>query len=298
MSLPRVPIETTFKKVREFLFAKTSGTQIPWEHTSLVGEFYFNPDTIYDGAAYSLEAYSDNRFRFSTDSKIKGIVDGLKSHSWPQQEPAVRSVNEIDFQTASGNELFVLGRNIYQAADGNCYACHRFIDGFSENSKIPTQAKLHILNGMAYEIYFDSSNKIRNPFKLGYYQKIIDYLEQAEFYGSRDFIAAKLSSVSDRPIYIPGQNEAMEFVIQTHSEDMGRCVDDITYHGKSVFYDEEGMEKPKTMDFPKETTSYRLMQEISGKVAAPTDRIKLQYDTELDTDASVIIPKYGFEIKF
>ena len=54
MSLPRVPIETTFKKVREFLFAKTSGKQIPWEHTSLVGEFYFNPDTIYDGAAYSL----------------------------------------------------------------------------------------------------------------------------------------------------------------------------------------------------------------------------------------------------
>ena len=58
------------------------------------------------------------------------------------------------------------------------------------------------------------------------------------------------------------------------------------------------MEKPKTMDFPKKTTSYRLMQEISGKVAAPTDRINLQYDTELDTDASVIIPKYGFEIKF
>ena len=222
----------------------------------------------------------------------------MKSHSWPQQEPAVRSVNEIDFQTASGNELFVLGRNIYQAADGNCYACHRFIDGFSENSKIPTQEKLHILNGMAYEIYFDSSNKIRPLFKLGYYQKIIDYLEQAEFYGSRDFIAAKLNAVSDRPIYIPGQNEAMEFVIQTYSEDMERCVDDIIYHGKSVFYDEEGLEKPKTMDFPKKTTSYRLMQEISGKVAAPTDRINLQYDTELDTDASVIIPKYGFEIKF
>ena len=54
-SLPRVPIETTFKKVREFLFAKTSGKQIPWEHTSFVGEFYFNPDTIYDGVAYSMK---------------------------------------------------------------------------------------------------------------------------------------------------------------------------------------------------------------------------------------------------
>lgn len=64
MSLSRVPIETTFKKVREFLFAKTSGMQIPWEHTSLVGEFYFNPDTIYDGVIYSVEAYEDSRFRF------------------------------------------------------------------------------------------------------------------------------------------------------------------------------------------------------------------------------------------
>lgn len=298
MALPRVPIETTFKKVREFLFAKTSGTQIPWEHTSLVGEFYFNPDTIYDGATYSLEAYTDNRFRFNADSKIKAIVDGLKSYSWPQQEPAVRSVNEIDFQTASGNELFVLGRNIYQAADGNCYACQRFIDGFSENSKIPAQSKLHILNGMAYEIYFDSSNKIRNAYKLGYYQKIIDYLERAEFYGSRDFIAAKLSSVSNKPIYIPGQNEAMEFIIQTHNEDEGRCVDDIIYHGKSVFYDEDGAKKPETMDYPKETNSYRLTQEISGKVAAPLDRMKLQYDTELSEDASIIIPQYGFKIKF
>ena len=27
-------------------------------------------------------------------------------------------------------------------------------------------------------------------------------------------------------------------------------------------------------------------------------RIKLQYDTELGVDASVIIPQYGFEIKF
>ena len=89
-------------------------------------------------------------------------------------------------------------------------------------------------------------------------------------------------------------NEAGKYLFK----DTDRCVDDITYHGKSVFYDEEGLEKPKTMDFPKKTTSYRLMQEISGKVAAPIDRIKLQYDTELGADASIIIPQYGFEIKF
>mgnify|MGYP007021945445 CR=1 FL=1 len=73
MSVPRVPIETTFKKVREFLFAKTSGTQIPWEHTSLVGEFYFNLDTIYDGAAYSSHRslIRDIRIRFLNRYKTK-----------------------------------------------------------------------------------------------------------------------------------------------------------------------------------------------------------------------------------
>lgn len=97
--------------------------------------------SCYDGTAYSLEAYSDNRFRFSTDSKIKGIVDGLKSHSWPQQEPAVRSVNEIDFQTASGNELFVLGRNIYQAADA-------FIDRRNNVTQLDKKKRFTVRDGM------------------------------------------------------------------------------------------------------------------------------------------------------
>lgn len=88
-----------------------------------------------------METYSDNRFRFSTDSKIKGIVDGLKSHSWPQQEPAVRSVNEIDFQTANGNELFVLGRNIYQAADA-------FIDRRNNVTQLDKKKRFTVRDGM------------------------------------------------------------------------------------------------------------------------------------------------------
>ena len=76
MSLPRVPIETTFKKVREFLFAKTSGKQIPWEHTSFVGEFYFNPDTIYD-------AFVDRKNNLTQLNKKKRFTvrDGMTRYS-------------------------------------------------------------------------------------------------------------------------------------------------------------------------------------------------------------------------
>lgn len=56
--------------------------------------------------------------------------------------------------------MFVIGRNLYQAADGSCYDIQAFVDNFA-SATIPDIAKLHILNGMGYEIYFDSHNEAR-----------------------------------------------------------------------------------------------------------------------------------------
>ncbi len=38
---PNVPIEQVFKQVRRNVMAETSGEQVPWENSSLVGDFYF-----------------------------------------------------------------------------------------------------------------------------------------------------------------------------------------------------------------------------------------------------------------
>jgi hypothetical protein len=42
---PDLPIELVFKSVRQKLDASTGGKQIPWELSSLKGDFYFNPST-------------------------------------------------------------------------------------------------------------------------------------------------------------------------------------------------------------------------------------------------------------
>jgi Caspase domain len=42
MSKPNVPIEQTFKAVRQSVSKQTRGAQVPWESSSLVGEFSFN----------------------------------------------------------------------------------------------------------------------------------------------------------------------------------------------------------------------------------------------------------------
>lgn len=298
IGLPRVPIETVFKKVRECLTAETGGTQVPWEHTSLIGDFYLNPDTIYDGVVYCGEALADSRYKFFNDIIIKGIVDELKSHSWPTQESGINKVNNIDFTNASGNDLFVLGRNIYQAADGSCFAVQRFIDSFEENDKITAQAKRHLLNGMLYEIYFNSDNKMRNKFKLGYYQSVITCVEKPEFYSSKEFIASELYKADNRVIYIPGQNELMEFSVVLARIDADIVVDDIIYHGKSIFYSIGGSRKANT-DVTRPCRCYMFEQELAFAVVAQSDYIKVQYiGLNISRDTVVQIPLGGFSLRF
>jgi hypothetical protein len=43
MMTPGLPIEEVFKNVRQDLGRQTGGKQIPWELSSLEGQFYFNP---------------------------------------------------------------------------------------------------------------------------------------------------------------------------------------------------------------------------------------------------------------
>ncbi|MCX5821155.1 MAG: caspase family protein [Deltaproteobacteria bacterium] len=43
MQIPGIPIETVFKRVRLKLDSETGGKQVPWESSSLKGDFYFVP---------------------------------------------------------------------------------------------------------------------------------------------------------------------------------------------------------------------------------------------------------------
>ena len=296
ISLPRVEIETVFKKVRETLAAETGGTQIPWEHTSLIGQFYLNPDTIYDGAVYVQEAISDIHFSFSIGSKIKVIVDGLKTQNWPAQETAINSVSGIDFHNASINELFVLGRNIYQAADGNSFACQHFIDGFEANKRIPDGAKTHILNGMAFEIYYDSMGELRNRMKTGYYVKIINMLENPAFFSSREFISSYLCKLEERPIYIPGQNEIMYFSVKLEEMSNRLYIREIIYQGHNILFIDTDNEENW---YPTSFIRYEFEHRIATMLVAPQDMVRFQYNNpSFDTKTRASILDSNFSLLF
>lgn len=270
IKLPRVNIETIFKKTREQLVAMFGGKQIPWEHTSLIGDYYLNPNTIYDGVNYSPDALADSRYH-SRNSYVREIIEGLKSHNWYTQGAVLLRISALNFKEVTASDLFVIGRNIYQSADGSCFDAQSYITNLS-SKKIPDEAKLHLLNGIAYEIYFTSSNILRIHPKTGYYKPVIQLLEKDEFYGSKAFISSVLCQVDNQILYIPGQNEIMEFVAEIDDENK---LQSITYKGINVLYDADGKKYSFDIDYPIEYSIEQLINEIACQVVAPNDCIML-----------------------
>jgi len=60
IKMPGLPIEQVFKRVRQKLDASTDGKQVPWELSSIKGDFYFNPSTKPDIAEITTPSVSDS----------------------------------------------------------------------------------------------------------------------------------------------------------------------------------------------------------------------------------------------
>ncbi len=298
MDLPRKPIETVFKKVRTCLASKTKGLQIPWEHTSLIGEFYLNPDTIYDGAEYRTDALADKNYLPKRGSVISEIICGLKTYSWNEQRAAVANLRMINYETASAEELFVLGRNIYQAACGNCFDCKNIITNFTSYNYIPIEAKIHILNGMAFEIYYNSSGFLRNNFKHNFAVEILSLLEKPEYYGCCEFINSKLKREnSDSIYYYPGQNEKTDVMIIVDRINQRIAVIDIVIKGKSHYYIKGTEKKVNLSDLGSECRKELFEFDLLHKMAVSSGYINYIYTgLQLKGYDTIIIPFDGYSL--
>lgn len=281
IDLPRIPIENMFKHVREILSASTGGRQISWEHTSLMGNYCFNEDRIDAFAFYSSAALADRNYYFKTDNQLYPIINGLKTHNWDMQNTVMDNISMLNFNEASANDLFVLGRNICQSADGGAWSAKGFIRNFSNNN-IPLEAKNHILCGMAYEIYYNGNNTLREHFKVDLYIEILRLLETEAYQMSRNFISDKLMNESERIIYIPSSENKIELHLvceeleTKENGDIIYFVCSIYYQGINILYSADGTEDINIESYSyyyKASNLSTLRTEIAKTLVAPPDML-------------------------
>ena len=300
ISTQDITVEDLLKRVRNTLTSSTKGKQISWEHTSLMGDFYFNYSVLTDELVteYSDSAIADSTYHPSSGSQIKKIIQSLKSHNWYQQNPAITQLDTIDLSSCGKDDLFVLGRNIYQAACGDS----RSAFGFLEHPGIRLQnlernVSFHLLNGILYEIYFDSHGRKRESGKTDMIDAVMSIEDDDYFSASLDFIRRALKPYVKELFYIPGSLKDINIDVTTMLvESDRRAISGVFFEGDNVLYEESGESyfDPNEEDFliPKNIEEINAM--LSRGLITPSFRLRINYIDYFEHDSKLLVP---FDLK-
>lgn len=228
-----------------------NSTQVTWEHTSLMGDFIFRKGKIEStNNIYHRDALRDGYYECEVGSKIYDLISDLKTHNYNYQNPVINKMNKMkaDLLRADINDLFVLGRNLYQASS-NAFNLINFFDNLHSNlSNYGKDVRRHLLNGMSYEIYFDSKAHLRRKFKTHKYETVLSELLSSEGNLSRKFICSQLEDFEQKVFYIPG-GEKLEITVAFNEcyEEYGEegtiyCIEGVYMEGQNILYTEDGTE--------------------------------------------------------
>jgi len=199
----RLSVEELFKKVRKTVSHLTQGKQTPWEHTSLVGDFFFNTGQL----VHSLNIpYSDNVVKdahYQGDGKaFGGLIEEVRSSSWDRQNPAIEKLLAIPPGQLDKNQQFIMGRNLLQAGGYAFKAGNFFEDLKNQISRYQSAGENHVLNGILFEIYFNAHGDFRRDrFKTANFSQVMALRKDPTFAKSFEFIAGILRPYQDEAMF-------------------------------------------------------------------------------------------------
>ena len=112
-------------------------------------------------------------------------------------------VRRIPVSDLNKNQQFILGRNLYQA-NGYAWEVQSFFENLENNlSKYNKDGENHVLNGILFEIYFDSKGDFRNELKKHDFDSVFSLRKNPMFAKSFDFIRDVLQPYKEQLFYIP-----------------------------------------------------------------------------------------------
>ena len=295
---PDCTIEAMFKRVRNTVAAASAGKQTSWEHTSLSGEFYFNLSLGALIDAYDGSALADGLFVIDETKKSHRIIAGLKSYNWYAQNPALRELDAATANKTFEKNLFVIGRNVYQAASGSAATAVDFVNDFMrQTSGFKHGKRKALLDGMLFEIFFDSQAKLRDNIKSNLFEEVFELQRFPELKPSFDFIAEALVAAQGNFFAIPGKGHELAVTVSIKKKKGEFRIDAIYVGGMDVLRDEdepsfdaEGKRVQMTVK------PSRLERRLSEDLVVPQRLLKVTYTQEIPEGALMHIPR-GWKVR-
>ena len=302
-------IEDFFKRVRNSVYTFSNGEQTTWEHTSLTGTFSFNNGIQFNNSIdkkYADYAIKDSEFKY-TGTELSKIIIELKSSNWYKQSPAIEEFKDLKFKESyDKNELFILGRNFLQTANGGEDVANQMIENISswiENFNSPDNEN-HFLDGLLFEIYFDSKGIYRDQ---DLKDRLIDNLSPLQnnekLEKSFNFIEEQLLPFSNRQFYhLKFKNEPIQLNIvfdkTTEESDSIYTLKNVTFEDKQVLKIEKSgwFKETDPIKYQPILRAY-LEPKISQLTKIPKEYLKIisNYDNEINQSSKINIP-IGYKI--
>ena len=203
-------IETFFKKVRSTVDAMTGGKKTSWEHTSLIGSFSFNSGKMVhiSEIGYDETVLRDGQFD-QHENTIGHVIRQLKTYNWYDQNDGVSEFRKMSPKKLDKNQLFVIGRNLLQAAVGGSRSAKNLIVDGDVLSEYTLDGENHLLNGILFEIYFNHDGQFRyKNFKIGLLNELMQHTKVEQLKCSFAFIYEILKGFAQFLIFIPSPEPA------------------------------------------------------------------------------------------
>jgi hypothetical protein len=243
---------------------------------------------------YSDAARADVDYPISDGDNISEIVKALRTYNWYKQSPAIEKIFKLDWSKRTPDEAFIIGRNIYQTADGGeNRAVEIMTDLRRFLAKFPTDTAEHVLNGMFYETYFDHEGKFRgSKLKAQFlaelfalesvkkYEKSIAYIRYVldPYRGSLGILPSKVPEVLKISVKVSLKDPPIFVSVKCHGKEQLITVDDVG-------------------DDPGWRFSYRgfTLEEFSMHVSKfwniPEGHLEVKYDKDLPPTTKVQLGK-------
>lgn len=171
--------------------------------------------------SYSGIALLDSQYEsVGRNAVFDEYIAALKTYNWYKQNPALNKlmrVRTLEEAPTSDNmdSTFVLGRNIIQSAEGSSGSAITFMENFPFYiAKWPTRFQQAMIDGMLFEVFFDSAGNLRElPFKATYIMDLLTNIDKMSLDNPYGFINKQLEKKS-KGRFVPqiGQGIKYKFV--------------------------------------------------------------------------------------
>ncbi|MFM0758009.1 PIN-like domain-containing protein [Paraburkholderia strydomiana] len=159
------------------------------------------------------------------EGDAKSIIERINSHNWYVQNPAILELEASGIARDVG-VAFVMGRSVYQAAEGSAWRAVSFVENFDRWATANDDPQQAFIAGAVYEAFFDSNGAFRETRKTEKLPDLLNLLQSPRWRSARAHFLATLGDRQDSFYWLPGQPiPVIQLTIETHAVEAHWLID-------------------------------------------------------------------------